>query len=137
MSIYRIITAILFLVIGMCIYLLFRQDVIFLRWVDSDILDCLHVKISDNVSSGWVYMLLYCLPDALWYAALLILQIPFYRGGLLNRMLLYLCIVLPYIMEILQYIGLMPGTFDWFDILTYFITLIILLLCEKLFSNLE
>lgn len=127
----RVITAIVFLLVGASIYLFFRQNVIFLSWVDPDTLNCLQIKLSDNLNEPLTYVLLYCLPDALWYAALLMLQIPFYRYGIVNKLLFYVCVLLPYVLEILQYGGLMSGTFDWFDILTYTITLTILILCEK------
>lgn len=131
MSIHRIIIAIVFLLAGASIYLFFRQNVIFLSWIDPDILNCLHIKVTDDTNVFLMYVFIYCLPDALWYAALLILQIPFYEYGLLNRLLLYMCILLPYAIEVLQYCRLMPGTFDWLDILTYFITSVILILCER------
>lgn len=131
LSIYRTITAFALLLVGASIYLLFRQDAIFVSWIDADILQHLHVDIPDGCNRYIIYILLYCLPDALWYAALLVLQKPFIRYGLLNRLLFCICVILPFAMEILQYFGFMPGTFDWFDILTYFTTLIILILCER------
>ena len=135
---YRIITAFALLLIGASIYLLFRQDAIFVSWIDADILQCLRIEMPDNYNGIFTYIFLYCLPDALWYAALLVLQKPFVRYGLLNKILFYVCVTLPFAMEMLQYLGLMPGTFDWFDILTYFITLIIILLCERVrFCNLR
>lgn len=135
---YRIITAFALLLVGAIIYLLFRQDVIFVSWIDADILQRLRIEMSDNHNGIFTYIFLYCLPDALWYAALLVLQKPFVRYGLLSKILFCICVILPFTMEILQYFGLWPGTFDWFDILTYLTTLIILLLCEKiLFCNLR
>lgn len=138
LSKYRIITAFALLLVGAVIYVLFRQDAIFVSWIDADILKRLRIEMPDNYNGIFTYILLYCLPDALWYAALLVLQKPFVQYGLLNKILFYICVILPFAMEILQYFGIMPGTFDWFDILTYFITLTIILLCEKiLFCNLR
>lgn len=135
---YKIITAFALLLVGAIIYLLFRQDAIFVSWIDANILQRLRIEMPDYYNGIFTYVLLYCLPDALWYAALLVLQKPFVRYGLLNKVLFYICVILPFAMEMMQYFGLIPGTFDWFDILTYFTTLIILLLCERLpFYNLR
>lgn len=129
---YRMVTAFALLLIGASIYLLFRQDAIFVSWIDADILRYLYIEIPNDCNSRIIYILLYCLPDALWYAALLVLQKPFIQYGLLSKLLFWACVILPFLMEILQYFGLMPGTFDWFDILTYFMTLITMLLCERI-----
>lgn len=78
------------------------------------------------------YFLVYCLPDALWYMSLLLLQTYFLVGkGLLNRLLIIIAIILPFLLEIFQYFEIISGTFDWYDILTYCLTLIFYLLCLK------
>lgn len=78
------------------------------------------------------YFLVYCLPDALWYMSLLLLQTYFFtRKGLLNRLLIVIAIILPFLLEVFQYFDIMYGTFDWYDILTYCLTLIFYLLCLK------
>ncbi len=78
------------------------------------------------------YFLVYCLPDALWYMSLLLLQTFFLAGkGLLNRLLIIIAIILPFLLEIFQYFEIISGTFDWYDILTYCLTLIFYLLCLK------
>ena len=131
-------TALGLLLLGACIYLFFRQDVIFISWIEPDILNQIRIKLLENRNNYFIYVLLYCVPDALWYAALLILQIPFYRLGRLNKVLVHISIILPFAMEVLQYIGLIPGTFDWLDIFTYCLTFIIITLCKRKHSyNLE
>ncbi len=78
------------------------------------------------------YFLVYCLPDALWYMSLLLLQTYFLVGKrLLNRLLIIIAIILPFLLEIFQYFEIISGTFDWYDILTYCLTLIFYLLCLK------
>ena len=78
------------------------------------------------------YFLVYCLPDALWYMSLLLLQTYFFTGkGLLNYLLIFIAIILPFLLEVFQYFDIMCGTFDWYDILTYCLTLIFYLLCLK------
>lgn len=78
------------------------------------------------------YFLVYCSSDALWYMSLLLLQTYFFtRKGLLNRLLIVIAIILPFLLEVFQYFDIMYGTFDWYDILTYCLTLIFYLLCLK------
>ena len=80
------------------------------------------------------YFLVYCFSDALWYMSLLLLQTYFLIGkGFLNRLLIIIAIMLPFLLEVFQYFDIMSGTFDWYDILTYCLTLILFLCLKKLF----
>jgi hypothetical protein len=71
--------------------------------------------------------LLFCLPDMLWYTALLILQKQFYNKGGANKILFCLAVLLPFIFEFLQYLNYISGTFDILDIITYSLTFLIIL----------
>lgn len=42
-----------------------------------------------------------------------------------------IAVVLPFALEILQCLQLIPGTFDWLDVATYIIVLITFVLCER------
>lgn len=85
-----------------------------------------------NKDNPIIYFLIYCLPDALWYLSLLLVQSLFFEEkGWLNRILVGTAISLPFLLEIGQYFGLMSGTFDWCDIITYCLTLIIFLCLRK------
>lgn len=70
-------------------------------------------------------VLLYNIPDGLWMFALcaMILAVwgmsEMYNVGIW----LFLALMSGVILEIFQYTGLVPGTFDWFDIYAYFIAL--------------
>lgn len=132
-SVRRITLSLILLIFGTSIYLFFRQDVVFLSWISKDVLDFLKNDIPkiDNSDSLLVYFMLYCLPDALWYAALLTIQIPFYKYGAVNRFLTLVGILLPFVLEVLQYLMIIRGTFDLLDILTYLSTLIIITLCDR------
>ena len=122
----------LLLLIGVGIYFFFRTPII--------AFSKLHIAsgeyIVSNTNNPLVYFMVFCLPDALWYMSLLLVQIFFLKEkGWLNRLLVGIAVSLPFLLETGQYFGCVSGTFDWFDIITYCLTLIIFLLCSrKVFS---
>jgi hypothetical protein len=72
-----------------------------------------------------VYFLLFCLPDVLWYYALLLLQKQFYNDSIFSKVLLICTVLLPFVLEIMQYFRILSGTFDFADIVFYLFTLVI------------
>lgn len=115
------------LLLGTAIYYYFRVPV--------DAFAKLHITQVEtqtvNKDNPFIYFLIYCLPDALWYMSLLLVQTLFFEEkGWLNRLLIGTAICLPFLLEAGQCFGFVSGTFDWYDILTYCITLI-LFLCLK------
>ena len=127
----RIILAIVSLVLGCLIYLLFRQDILAIYWFGNPkLIEPLRINIGYD-GGLLTYCLLYCLSDALWYFALLVLQFLFYdKNIVLSKVLLYITIALPFILEALQYFHIICGTFDILDILFYLTTLLIVLKIE-------
>ena len=82
----------------------------------------------------WGYWLVYCLPDGLWYLALLLVQQQMvYAKSVVSRAIFAAAIALPFVLEGLQAARLIPGTFDYMDILTYLLTLILFICLKKLF----
>lgn len=75
--------------------------------------------------------LIYSLPDALWYVALLLLQpIPRKdRISISSRVLTLTAVALPFIHEGLQYLGVAPGSFCFIDLSFYLIILILYIVC--------
>ena len=128
---WKIAISISLLIAGSIIYLLFRQDAIFLQWIDIDILHTIHIPINYKTDNVFLYLLLFCIPDGFWYAALLVIQALFNESDKISRILYFISVILPFIMETFQYFHCIPGTFDWFDLYTYFITLITFRLCKK------
>lgn len=120
------------LLLGSLIYIFFRNDVLFLSWLDKDILDKLSIK-ADTDRNLFLYIIVYCLPDALWYLALLITQALFVNNGFAFKILFAIAIVIPFVLEICQYFDCFPGTFDIYDIIIYLLTLFVFLLCKKIF----
>lgn len=127
-TIIRFFISTFFLIVGTGIYFVFRSPIrIF------EILGIVQDQIIRlNTQNIFAYFLIYCLPDALWYMSLLLLQTSFLGGKrFLNRLLIIIAIVLPFLLEIFQHFEIISGTFDWYDILTYCLTLIFYLLCLK------
>ena len=117
-----------FLLIGIIIYLLFRDDILLFSLFQKStllniILDFFRIPlIEDNVNS----FLIYNLPDGLWFFSLLLIQFYFYNPlSHFSRLLLLLSILLPFTLEIMQFFHFIKGTFDIIDLAIFFIVLII------------
>lgn len=113
--------------IGTLIYCVWRTDIVFLDWIG----------VEGNVVSTYrhplLYWIVYCLPDGLWYMALLCLQKSLYNPSVVwSKIVLYCAILLPFILEFGQLLNWLPGTFDKWDMITYLLTLFIfVLLCKR------
>ena len=71
-------TASVLLTLGSLIYFTLRQNVLFLEpLAGTKLLESVKLDITYN-GNVFVYLLLFCLADSLWYAALLVLQWSFY-----------------------------------------------------------
>lgn len=120
--------ALICILLGTGIYYFFRTPIIIfteLHIVQSEILTI-------NKENPFIYFFAYCLPDALWYISLLLVQTLFFEEkGRINRLLIGIAIFLPFLWETGQYLGCISGTFDWYDILTYCITLILFLCLRR------
>ena len=127
------------LFIGLCVYYFFRLPIIIFSELDVfQQLTGIFLISKPTIDGVWYYLFIYCLPDALWYLALLLIQTIFNKEkGVLNRMLIIIAYSLPFLLEIFQYFNVIAGTFDWYDILTYCLTLILFLCVKKLFSYLH
>lgn len=119
------------LIAGTLIYVLFRQQVLFLTHIPSDLLAKIKINIDYSNCTAVTYFLIFCLPDALWYAALLIFQSALLEKNITAKFIFIASVLLPFIYEMMQKASLIPGTFDWMDIFTYLLTLLILFLCQK------
>lgn len=114
------------LIAGALLYVTSRENILFLDLLNIHSAPSLSLK-TGNPFMNWV---VFSLPDGLWYWALLLIQ-----SGLLNRksfvsrLCMYVAVVLPFLIEVLQAYHLIRGTFDWIDIITYLFTLILFLLC--------
>lgn len=122
-----------YLFIGLCIYVLFRQNVYFL-------------EVLFGMTKGYLcqldfshplpYLLVYCVPDGLWYLAILstndiINSTLCAQNDKYTVMLNIIVQSVPFLLEIGQAMGWCAGTFDVYDIITYLITLITYSLCTR------
>lgn len=119
--------ALSFLVIGAGIYAFFRMDIIFLNYF-GDPFSTIKILLKDTILSN---IFRYCLPDALWYGALLLIQNKIASKHIISKILFYISVCLPFILEALQYYHVIPGTFDIIDIIIYLLTLILFLCLQK------
>lgn len=114
------------LIIGLSIYILFRQNILFVEFLFG-MEQGMFCHIDKN--APLLYFIVFCLPDGLWYLALL------HTNKLINNLLKTpndrfavsidtVTISAPFILEIGQATGYLAGTFDICDVMTYLFTLI-------------
>lgn len=108
------IAAIILLLAGTTVYILFRDGVAIVEWARQWLGIGTTLRIEQRTLH---YFVAYCLSDALWYAALLLTQRALLDTS--RQSLFYLSVALPYLLETAQWLNIMPGTFDWLDIATY------------------
>lgn len=125
----RLLTSGLMIIIGTAIYIISRENIIFFDWVPQSVMHRLSIiEIEDT--SLWGYFIKYCLPDGLWYAALLIFQDTFLDKSTSGKIIYWICALLPFVWEIAQLHYAVSGTFDPMDLLVYlFVFIIFTLTC--------
>lgn len=115
--------------IGSLKYLLFVQDVIFLRPFQKLLPE--KIILPQNTFTDIV---IGQLADGFWYTALILTVDTIPHKEILSKMLFIFALALPFILEILQYCSLQPGVFSIGDLITYTIiltTFLISKLCAK------
>lgn len=129
---YEVILGIVFLVCGCAIYLLFRSKSLNIyQWCMlvglSDTIDSLRYTVQHWNITEWVR---YSLPDGLYCAAYILIIDAIWKND--NHLIKYIIISLVPIVtigsEILQYLRLVKGTFDVYDLICYSIPPIIYLI---------
>ncbi len=131
LSLGHCIASLAMVLLGTVIYVFFRRDILFVEvFIDkhTGLFSAWSIAHADN---PLVHFGVYCLPDALWYAGLLVIQYPLSLQGPLNRLLYFACVAMPFAIELAQAIHWMPGTFDIADIITYILTFIFITICLK------
>jgi len=124
--------ALLLLIVGAGIYATCRQNVAFLAPLHgTKFLEGIKIDVHYRSGNIFAYFLLFCLPDVLWYIALLLVQLPFYHRSRMNKMLFYAAATLPFLFEFLKYIHVITGTVDRIDIVLYLFTFLFFLIVWK------
>ena len=120
---YEVIFGIIFLACGCTIYLLFRSKSLNIyHWCAimgaSNIIDTLRYSVQDWKVSDIVK---YCIPDGLYCAAYILIIDAIWKND--NHFIKYIIISLVPLVtissELLQYFGLVKGTFDVYDLICY------------------
>ena len=114
------------MIIGGFIYIIFREkNLLMFNWFDSlgfrEIIDFLRFHISEKYYiPNW---LLYNYPDAIWIYSFVSLMLIIWNGVKSNIKFAWLTIapILGISAEIGQYINIIPGTYDQFDLLFCFL----------------
>lgn len=109
-----LIAAIVFLSLGLINYAVFRPSIILFKWFQIDRAGILNLKYR-GISlffSGYF-------SDIAWCAALCLVILALDARGYLKTIDKILILLLPFASEAAQYFSLIPGTFDWFDMLSY------------------
>ena len=122
--------SLLFLILGSVIYIYLRprQDIIFVQNLPFEF----KTQIPKEVCYGSPrYLLIYCLPDAMWYTALLFCQLALISNNVVSKIILSTAIISPFVLELGQSAGLVNGTFDVLDILSYLCVLTFFILWYK------
>lgn len=121
--------ALLLLVIGGGIYLLMRQPVMLMHKVASELGIGIFIDKGRMLVQGWQLpeWMIFSLPGALWSTAyILIIDALLSKSPSWRRFAVAAFIPLVGIVsELLQFVGLLPGTFDALDIIAYALPLLI------------
>lgn len=89
--------------------------------ISSELLAKIKIEIDYDNCDSIISWIISCLPNALWCMALPIFQLELCDGGFTEKIIFVLSIARPFTLETTQWFGIMPGTFDWLDVLTQFI----------------
>lgn len=106
--------AVLCLLLGILIYVLFRNDVIILDFLGLNKYEV--IVLPDSCLTRFV---LYHLSDTLW-----VLSIMFYASSQRSKLLRILAIIIPLVMEMTQIFSVVPGCFDMQDLLIYILVIL-------------
>lgn len=124
---------IMLLLVGGITYLLFRPRTLLMFHVaDYLVLSPIIDRIREGMTNAWFpEFIVYSLPGALWSAAYLLTADCFLNGQTVKTRLAITSII-PLIgaaSELLQLTGVLPGTYDGWDLLCYLIPYLIYLSC--------
>ena len=124
----KVILGVVFLMLGCIIYLLFRSETLNLY------LWCSALGLSDVVDYARVYVhnwnipdfVRYSLPDGLYCAAYILIMDAIWHDGdrLIKNFIIALIPTITVTSEVLQFFGLVKGTFDSLDLIFYTIPII-------------
>lgn len=119
----QILAGVILLVAGGLIYTLFRPTTLLgFRLTDaiglSPIINNWRTALATQQPAPFI---VYCLPNGLWSAAFILIMDRLFAQQSLRQRLCWTAIIpaIGIAAELLQAVGIVPGTFDWLDILCY------------------
>lgn len=119
----QILAGVILLVAGGLIYTLFRPTTLLgFRLTDAIGLSPLINNWRTALASQQpVTFIVYCLPNGLWSAAFILIMDRLFAHQPLRQRLCWAALIpaIGIAAELLQAVGIVPGTFDWLDILCY------------------
>ncbi len=119
--------SLLCLLTGAVIYLLYKPSSYFIQALFSaQTVSILREKLSWAMTIfPDTLFIKHHLPDMLWYQSLLFIVLYLYHIKKIFHpgIIYYFILLLPFILEVLQFVHLIPGTFDWIDIFLYIVLL--------------
>lgn len=115
------ILGVIFLICGCFIYLLFRSENIYIyKWYSS--LGIMNIEqLRDSVHNySLPDFVRYSLPDGLYCVAyILIIDAIWHNEKFKRHWIVSLIPIIAIVNEVLQFYGVVNGTFDWFDLICY------------------
>ena len=119
----QILAGIILLVAGGLIYTLFRPTTLLgFRLTDaiglSPLINNWRTALATQQPATFI---VYCLPNGLWSAAFILIMDRLFAHQPLRQRLCWTAVIpgIGIAAELLQAVGIVPGTFDWLDILCY------------------
>ena len=117
------------LAIGGGIYLSFRSDTLLMfRWTESLQLNVFVENLRQSMSFyAPPDFVKYSLPDGLWLFSYMFLVDAIWNGSksISAYIFIYYLPFLALMSEFLQYLGLVPGVFDWIDVASYLFAILL------------
>ena len=124
----KIFLGVVFLMLGCVIYLLFRSKTLNIyQW-------CLSLGLSNKVDYARAFvhdwnmpdLIIFSLPDGLYCTAYILIMDAIWQdnNNLIKHFIISLVPAITIISEVLQYLGVVKGTYDFFDLLLYAVPII-------------
>ena len=117
-SLHLLIYASMALLLGVVNYFLFRPEIVFFKWLGIEATKS--IAINQNVL---VYFFKNYFSDIAWCISLCFVAFDLAELKYIKSSGKIFLLLIPFVTEGLQYASLINGTFDWYDVLTYFIVI--------------
>jgi len=106
------------LIVGILIYILFRDlsNIIFFSWVPKlEIIKAIYIPLEQSIISN---ILIFNIPDMLWFiSGILFIRFIWYYNIKIQNIYIICFYFIGVMFEVSQVSKIIPGTFDWMDLL--------------------